>query len=102
MTIREMITQEYDIDVCDDVYDELFHAFVGPVALTEFGEEQFSDILDLPVTITEDIKVAVVRIDKYTDYEILHRRLRTFFKILAGYCDDRLYKQIVKEWFDVI
>lgn len=96
MTIREMLYCEMDVDVCDDVYDELFHAYCGPYVLTDFGLEQFSDILDLTLTMV-GARMVIVHIDSLPDYAIKHKRLRTFFKILAGYCPDDIFTQIVDE-----
>lgn len=46
MKVKDLITQEIDIDVYDDVCEELGIAFCGPVELTDDGAHEFADVLE--------------------------------------------------------
>lgn len=90
MTIRDLIQQEIDIDVCDDVCEELSIAFCGPLRLTEEGQKQFADVMDYPVKLHPygDTIIAVVMIDG-PDGDAWEGRLekaKDFFESAAGYC----------------
>ncbi len=86
-----------DIDVCDDVCEELYIAFCGPMELTESGEKQFGEALDYELEITGD--VAIVKIDDDND-DVWGARLekaKELFYSLAGYCSSDDYDKWFKE-----
>lgn len=97
MKIRDLLTQEIDIDVCDSVYDSYYHAFVGPVELTEDGIKEFADVLNYDIYVYDSDRIAIIDLDNIDDYAIRHRRAKYFFAVLAGYVEDSLFKQWVKE-----
>lgn len=99
MTVRELLGMEIDIDVIDDVCEELYICFCGPMKLTPEGAERFSDVLDYPVSMLNytDCSYAVVHIDDPDDHvwqEKLHKA-KEFFEADAGYCSDSDYDK----WF---
>lgn len=97
-TIRDFLKEETDIDVIDDVTDDLWIAFDGPVKLTEAGEKRFGSVLDLEVVYRNGWggMVACVLLDGRSDWEDLERVCIDLFESLAGYCSEREYKL----WFE--
>ena len=49
MTVRDLLPMDIDIDVIDDVVEDLYVAFCGPMKLTEEGLKEFGEVLDYPV-----------------------------------------------------
>lgn len=101
LTVKELIAQEIDIDVCDDVTEELYIAFCGPVELTEAGAEHFADVLKFKVTIIENPRdsFAIVNVDD-PDNDTMERNLKKtieFFHSAAGYCSGIKYTKFFKE-----
>lgn len=95
MKINEFIQQETDIDVVDNVCEELYIAFCGPVQLTPEGEERFAEVLDYDIEIFEDI--AVVDVDGPDDeWEDRLRKAKKLFYAMAGYCSVDDYRK----WFE--
>ena len=100
MTIREFIRQSISVDVVDDVCEELYIAFDGPVELTPVGEKKFREVLDYEIelhSLGADDVIGIVHIDDDSD-AVWERRLRKateFFESLAGYCTDTQYRT----WF---
>ena len=86
MTVRDLITQEIDIDVYDDVCEELGIAFCGPLELTEAGAEKFKEVMDYEVVLNGG--EAVVCVDHEDDRVWKHRlrKAKEFFHSAAGYC----------------
>lgn len=95
MQIKDLITQEIDCDVCDDVYDDMYPAFCGPICLTEEGKERFAEVLEYLVYPQLDERLVVVSIRNYVDYERMHRKAKYFFRAIAGYINDDLWHK----WF---
>lgn len=100
-TIEEFLKQDIDIDVCDDVEDEFYISFVGPVELTDAGREHFAPVLGLQVFIVEDgdqpsMNLATVHIDG-DDWKKRLARVNTLFKAAAGYCSAESYSKWFKE-----
>ena len=99
-TVRNFIKLDADIDIYDNVCEELGIAFCGPMGLTEEGEREFAEILDLNVDIYtsgDGYKTAVLRIDDESS-KVWKRRLRIakeFFEGMAGYCCEQDYEK----WF---
>lgn len=100
MKVRDLITQEVDIDVYDDVCEELGIAFCGPLVLTEAGREKFGEVLDYEISLRTGTwcgDIAIVHVDD-ADEEIWKRRLKKakeFFYAAAGYCASSDYDK----WF---
>ena len=94
MPIREFIKQEVDIDVLDDICEELYIAFVGPLDLTDEGEMYFADVLGMEIEVRDDI--AVVHINKNHWRERLSKA-KEFFEAAAGYCANDDYEKWFKD-----
>lgn len=96
MKLEEMLTGiDFDVDVCDDYADDLYVAFCPPTALTEYGKQTFSDILDLDVEVNEKYSTACVLLDDKPNCEHLHEMLKQFVWAVAGYVSDEKWKK----WF---
>lgn len=94
MKVKDLITQEVDIDVYDDVCEELSVAFCGPMTLTPEGQEKFEEVLEYDVELSDDH--AIVKVDAPGDE--WKRRLalaKEFFEGAAGYCSAANYDK----WF---
>lgn len=100
MKVKEFIKQSIGIDVVDDVCEELYIAFDGPVELTPAGEKRFRDVLDYEIELyspCDDDVIGIVHIDD-DDEKVWNQRLlkaRDFFESVAGYCTDKQYRT----WF---
>lgn len=88
MKVKDLIREEIDIDVVDDVCEELYIAFCGPMTLTAAGEKQFAEVLEYPVEITIGQDLAVVCVDDSDDavWEARLDKAKEFFEACAGYC----------------
>jgi hypothetical protein len=94
MTVKNLISQEIDIDCYDDVCEELGIAFCGPMQLTKAGLAKFAEVLTYPVTLTNDC--AIIHIDdKEGVWQKKLRKAKEFFYSLAGYCSSDDYEK----WF---
>lgn len=91
--ISELLKKDIDIDVCDNICEDLYIAFVGPLKLTKEGEERFKDILDVEVEMFEDL--AVVQLDEENWEQPLDDAC-TLFNSAAGYCASSTYDK----WFE--
>ena len=92
MTVREFLTKcEEDVDVCTDVIDHGEVAYCPVILLTDDGEKEWSDILDLNVDVNYRWNVAVVECPT----EELDDRAWDFFMSIAGYCSDSNWEK----WF---
>lgn len=89
LKLRDFIKKDIDIDIADDVCEELAIAFVGPITLTEKGEENFSEILDLPVELHEGY--ATLLLNDNDHWEYLLKLAIEFFEAVAGYCEQDNY-----------
>ena len=100
-TLRDLLPLEIDIDVYNDVIDDMGIALCGPTKLTEKGEQEFKEALDLPVEILDPdtpYQRVIVMIDDPDEAVWKRRRkiLRRFLWSAAGYLNDELYN----EWFE--
>lgn len=96
MKVRDLISQEIDIDVYDDVCEELGIAFCGPMALTAAGEAEFAEVMDYEISITNDY--AIVHVDAPEGvWQKKLKKAKRFFNSAAGYCADVDYKNWFKE-----
>ena len=91
MTIREFITKEIDIDVCDDYDESCYIAFVGAQKLTEEGKEHFKAVLDKEITIYDDI--ALFEVEDEEDLALCKK----FFYGCAGYIGVKEYEKYFGE-----
>lgn len=97
MKVKELLNREIDIDVVDNVCEELYIAFCGPVKLTEEGKEQFKSILDIDVEF--DGSIAVIDVESTGDqWESVLRSVKKFFQAAAGYCSVTNYDK----WFRTV
>lgn len=100
MKVRDLLEMEIDIDVVDDVCEELYIAFCGPMKLTEAGQEKFREVLDYKVSLHSrggGYILATIHVDDDND-KVWKRKLRKaieLFHSLAGYCDADDYDK----WF---
>ena len=96
-TLRHCLLMEEDHDVCDTVYDKDYPALCGPIALTPKACEIYERILDLPVSVEDGL--IIVSIDDNTDddeeLDELSDMLYDFLAVLAGYCSEALYEEMV-------
>ena len=97
MKVRDLISQEIDIDVYDDVCDALAIAFCGPVELTPEGEAQFSEVMDYDVKLYGDHAVVCVDDDEDRTWRRRLRKAKEFFEAAAGYCHADEYDEWFKE-----
>lgn len=92
MKVREFIEMDIDVDVVDDLCEELYIAYVGPMRMTEEGAKKFTEVLECNIEVSEDEAILCVN-----DDEKLLKRARKFFYAAAGYCPIDEYDA----WFDV-
>lgn len=101
MKVKDLIEQEIDIDVIDDVTDELYINFCGPLALTEQGKKKFAEVLEFGWHLHHNglETVAVIEIDDPEDkvWERRERKAIEFFEAAAGYCAVSEYHKWFKE-----
>lgn len=98
MTVLDLIKQDIDIDVIDSVTEELYIAFVGPQRLTEEGEKEFVEVLDMEVTMYHE---GLAEIHVEGPDGAWQKRLdqaKRFFWGAAGYVPETLYKL----WFEEV
>lgn len=103
-TIRSFLDLEADIDISDDVCESLCIAFCGPMGLSEEGEKEFSEILNLKVIVFthhDGYSSAVLNIDDENE-TVWKRRLKIskkLFEGMAGYCSEKDYdKWFIEKW----
>lgn len=90
MRVRELLSMDICIDVCDDYNEECSIAFCGSVGLTEIGKDVFTDVLELPIRIINvgtSCPTAIV----YCENSRQSRGAAQLFRSLAGFCT-------VEEW----
>lgn len=90
MTVKELLREEVDVDVCDDYDESCYIAFCGPVYLTEYGEEKFASVLNCEVDYGED--TAVISVDTGKQLKLLCK----LFYGAAGYVSEDEYRQLFK------
>ena len=97
MTVKDLLMQEIDIDVCDDYDERCYIAFCGPAKLTKEGEREFAESLTVPVEVWGDTYGLLVsdRIED-DDHEEPIENLNLLFHALAGYCSEKNYEK----WFE--
>ena len=85
-TIKDFLKMDISIDVVDDMSDDLWIAFDGPITLTEEGERKFHSVLNLLVEFNINYDTAIVLLNHRKDCERLERKCIELFESLAGYC----------------
>ena len=85
-TIKDFLKMDISIDVVDDMSDDLWIAFDGPITLTEEGERKFHSVLNLLVEFNNNYDTAIVLLNHRKDCERLERKCIELFESLAGYC----------------
>lgn len=93
MKISELLKQDIDIDVCDNICEDLYIAFVGPLKLTKEGQERFKNILDVEVEMFD--YCAIIKLDEENWRSQLDDAC-TLFHSAAGYCSSSTYDK----WFE--
>ena len=101
MKVRDLISQNIDVDVYDDVCEALAIAFCGPLKLTEEGKAQFGDVLSYEIELVNGLGGMVNVIVKVDDPEEKTwkerlKKAKAFFESAAGYCADEDFKK----WFE--
>ena len=84
MKIAEFLKQDIDIDVVDDVTEDLYIAYVGPMTLTAEGKSKFNDVLDCEIELSDDI--GIVKVSHYDDWVHKLNLAKKLFHSAAGYC----------------
>lgn len=92
MRIKDLLSMEIDIDCYDNVVEEMGIAYCGPMALTEEGQKEFSDVMEyeceiLPDPIGYDVCIVKVDDDPNIPWREKLNKVNRFFKAIAGYCD---------------
>ena len=100
MKVKDLINLDICIDVVDDVTEELYIAFDGPLTLTEEGRRKFEEVLEFPVDINAHSPmgpVAIIGIDDYEDsvWEARLEKAIEFFESAAGLYSSKEYDS----WF---
>ena len=88
--LRNFISLDIDVDVCDDLYESCYVSFCGPVELTSVGESVFSKILDKPIDVNEDYGCAVFHVENGKELNLY----KMFFYGAAGYCSEKHYHEL--------
>ena len=92
MKVKELIKMEIDVDVYDSLTDILAIAFVGPLLLTEDGEKEFKEVLELEATLNLDNRYCIINCENMMEV----KKCAKFFKAAAGYCSEENYNK----WFE--
>ena len=101
MKVKEFIKQSVDIDVFDDICEELYIAFCGPMELTPAGKKHFREVLGYEVELHNNgaAIVGIVHIDDPDDdvWEARLEKAKEFFEACAGYCTVDEFEKWFKE-----
>ena len=97
ITVKDLLERDIDIDVFDDCTEDLSIGFVGPVKLTDYGKEHFSEALELPVEIEDDGTTAIVCVSNRGDWSERLNLATELFQAAAGYCSEATYARYFKE-----
>lgn len=97
MKFEQFIQSDVDCDVFNTITGGGNFAFVGPIALTDAGKEEFKLILNLEVDVDEESACATVTIPTEEDDHSIDtiRTLNRFLKSAAGYCPQSTWDR----WF---
>ena len=90
MKVKDLISEDIDIDVCDDYDESCWIAKCGAYKLTDAGEQRFRDALDISVVLMLNQKypIAILECDD-EDEDVAQKNVkacRALFFSLAGYC----------------
>lgn len=100
---KDLLRKEVDIDMGDTIVDGLYGCLVGPIYLTENGEDYFADILECDVQIdcdSEDVlcwDYGFLELDNTTDWEHKRRLAKKFISYAAGYCNEETWNEYFKD-----
>lgn len=96
MTVRDLIAMSIDTGVSDDVCEELYIAFCGPLELTPEGEDHFAEVLGYEVDLWSG--GCTVRVeDENGKYRKRLNRAVEFFHAAAGFCRESDYHKWFRE-----
>ena len=94
LTVKDLFDIEnMSIDIVDDYDERCYVAFDYGFKLTEAGEEEFSDALDLVVNPSWDMGTWCVHCENARDANAAMR----LFNAIAGYCGERDFDRWFKE-----
>lgn len=87
----------HDVDVVTDYSEDLYICYCGDKSfhLTEEGQKEFAEIMNLEVEWTEGKSLAFIKINNLENAEELNDKLCLFFSAAAGYVSTKLYDK----WF---
>lgn len=93
MKVKDFIKGEYDVDVYDDMCEELGICAACPITLTDEGEREFADVLNMEIDYTDGDCEAVVHVEDDDELE----RAKLFFYGAAGYIGVSKYDRWFRE-----
>lgn len=93
MKVIDVMPFDIDIDVYDDYDERLGIAFCGPIELTDKAKIDWSDVLNMPITLNRGMYLTV-----HCETGREANRAKNFFESLAGYCSESKWD----EWFEHI
>ena len=93
MKVKDLISQNIDVDVYDDYTDELGIAFVGPIKLTPAGEKEFAEVLNYNINLDKESGCCSVCCNN--DHQF--GKACKFFNAAAGWCSEEDYDK----WFEL-
>lgn len=93
-----------DVDILNDVSDEFACAFCGGVVLNDYAKEKYSDVLQIDVTVVNDVlnrdeyNYLMCRVDALGDnWERMWESIKNLFSDVAGYCSAEEYDKLFIE-----
>lgn len=96
ISLFQLLQKADDIIILNDVTDEEFPSFVGPVRLSYEGFKTYRDILfSLKVKYDKQHSEAILLLDDFMQTEEDYNRVSDFFFLLAGAVSENLYDQMI-------
>ena len=93
MKVKDLFTQDIDIDVYDDYTEELGIAFIGPIELTAEGQKHFAEVMEYTIEFSADGDCFV-----HCDNDHQLKKAKEFFFAAAGWCSEDDYDK----WFEIV
>lgn len=101
MKIKDLIEMNIDIDIYDNETQEVVDiGFVGPIKLTEEGENKFKEVLEYKVTLDKEHNWASINCtdeEPQISWLTKAKKAQELFYSLAGYCSAEDYDKWFKE-----
>lgn len=96
ISLFQLLQKTDDIIILNDVTDEEFPSFVGPVRLSYEGFKTYRDILfSLKVEYDKQYSKAILLLDDFIQKEEDYDRVSDFFFLLAGDVSGSLYDRMI-------